>query len=282
MDALLETEALLAELHAELGIAPPPPPPAIPPPEQIQIHPEVIPVAPLSEARRERVLHPTTAVQRHLKKTSDVAYVQLCRVGLGMRRLLESDSDLPVTQHQVLSTALYELQQQIRTLLEELERAYRQTPSTERRTLADFVELVGHNMGMLRHELDTTERIAEARQHFLISTYAGEMHRQITLLLYDLQAAYQTIVMEPWRHLLGGPPPPPEQTRSIAAGSGSNDLTRIEGIGSGVQQRLQQAGIYTFTRLAQSNSTELRQILGSMAQYIDVEAWISAAQRLAP
>ncbi len=283
VDVLTETEALLAELHTALDSPSSalPQAPAVPTLPITELHPEVVQVTPLSGARLERVLHPTTPVQRHLKKIADVAYVQLCRVGLGIRRLLESQSDLHDTQHQRLSGALLELQHHVRALLEELERAYRQTPANERRTLADFVELAGHNMGMLRHELDVTERIAEARQHYLISTYAGEMHRQITLLLYDLQAAYQTIVMEPWRHLLGGPPPPPEHTRSIAPGTGSNDLTRIEGIGIGIQQRLHQAGIYTYARLAQSNADELRLILGNMAPYIDVEAWIQAARQLA-
>ena len=277
-DVLAETEALIAQLHAELGLAAAPAPaPAAPP--RTTLHPNVVPRAPLLGSRLEHVIHPTSAPLRHLKRVGDTTYVHLCRVGLGVRDLLTSPTDLPESQHQQLSIALLELQQATRVLLAELEQAYRQTAPTERRTLADFVELMGHNMGMLRHELDFTERTAEQQQHFLISTYAGEMHRQITLLLYDLQSAYQTIVMEPWRQILGGNPPniPPQ----IAPGVGSSDLTRIAGIGIGIEQRLYQAGIATYARLAQSSVTELRQILGGMAQYVDVGAWIATARRLA-
>ncbi|NJL05262.1 MAG: hypothetical protein HC911_10265 [Chloroflexaceae bacterium] len=277
-DVLAETEALIAQLHAELGLAAAPAP-APTAPAHTTLHPNIVPRAPLLGSRLEHIIHPTSAPLRHLKRVGNTTYVHLCRVGLGVRDLLTSPTDLPESQHQQLSIALLELHQATRVLLAELEQAYRQTDPTERRTLADFVELMGHNMGMLRHELDFTERTAEQQQHFLISTYAGEMHRQITLLLYDLQSAYQTIVMEPWRQILGGNPPniPPQ----IAPGVGSSDLTRIAGIGIGIEQRLYQAGIATYARLAQSNVAELRQILGGMAQYVDVGAWIATARRLA-
>ncbi len=277
-DVLAETEALIAQLHAELGLAAAPA--SVPAaPARTTLYPNIVPRAPLLGSRLQPVIHPTSAPLRRLKQVGNTTYVHLCRVGLGVRDLLTSPIDLPQSQHRQLSTALLELQQATRVLLAELQQAYRQIDPTERRTLADFVELMGHNMGMLRHELDFTERTAEQQQHFLISTYAGEMHRQITLLLYDLQSAYQTIVMEPWRQILGGNPPniPPQ----IAPGIGSSDLTRIAGIGIGIEQRLYQAGITTYARLAQSSVAELQQILGGIAQYVDVGAWIATARRLA-
>jgi len=48
-----------------------------------------------------------------------------------------------------------------------------------------------------------------------------------------------------------------------------------------MQQRLNEAGIYTYTRLATSTPDELRQNLGAVARLAKVEEWIEQARELA-
>ena len=58
------------------------------------------------------------------------------------------------------------------------------------------------------------------------------------------------------------------------------DLTTIRGIGPAMQNHLNQAGIRTFARLAQSTPDELREILGDAGRLAKVEAWIQQAQEM--
>ncbi|NJK81306.1 MAG: hypothetical protein HC914_16035 [Chloroflexaceae bacterium] len=240
----------------------------------------VLPVSSTLGNLLEEVLDTTLLPQRRLKQVGNTAYVYLTRIGIGVRQLERTAEDITEQQRQQLSAALAQIQQHIMALLTELERAYRETDPTRRRNLADYVEILGRNLGMLRQELDMTERQAEAHRLYMLSTYAGEMHRQIGDLLQDLRAAYQTIIMEPWRSILG------EQARQrptrhiIGPGSGSNDLTRIHGIGAGIQQRLNQIGIYTYTELARSSPEQLRSAMGTIAGLVNVEDWIIQARRL--
>jgi predicted flap endonuclease-1-like 5' DNA nuclease len=59
------------------------------------------------------------------------------------------------------------------------------------------------------------------------------------------------------------------------------DLAAIRGIGSGMQRRLNQAGIYTYAQLAGSTPEELRQLLGEATRLAKVEEWIEQARELA-
>jgi len=60
-----------------------------------------------------------------------------------------------------------------------------------------------------------------------------------------------------------------------------DDLTTIQGIGAGMQGRLNGAGIFTFAQLANSEPKELRRILGDVGRMAGVEKWIEQAKRLA-
>ncbi len=57
----------------------------------------------------------------------------------------------------------------------------------------------------------------------------------------------------------------------------ADDLTTIQGIGPVMQQRLNEAMIYTFVQLAESTPEELRQVKGGATR---VEEWIAQAQEL--
>ncbi len=64
-----------------------------------------------------------------------------------------------------------------------------------------------------------------------------------------------------------------------ASGVRKDDLTALEGIGRGLQERLYERGIYTYTDLANSRPEDLESILGSLAG--DPEALIEQASRFA-
>ncbi len=60
-----------------------------------------------------------------------------------------------------------------------------------------------------------------------------------------------------------------------------HDMTRIRGIGQGMQQRLKRAGIETYQELAAKSPDEVRQALGEVGRLANVEEWIAHAQELA-
>jgi hypothetical protein len=67
-----------------------------------------------------------------------------------------------------------------------------------------------------------------------------------------------------------------EQSQEIAP----EDLTKIPGIGPGIQTRLNQAGIYTYAQLARSTHEQLRKALGKFAQLVDTYDWIGEARNI--
>ena len=77
-------------------------------------------------------------------------------------------------------------------------------------------------------------------------------------------------------------PLPVEEAPSLAAEAPPDDLTAIRGVGSNMQQRLNEAGIYTYAQLTASTPEELRQVLGTAARLANVEEWTEQARELAP
>ena len=71
--------------------------------------------------------------------------------------------------------------------------------------------------------------------------------------------------------------PSPEVAKAVP----SDDFTVIRGIGAGMQQHLNEGGIYTFAELAERTPDELRQILGDVGRLAKVEEWIGEAWALA-
>lgn len=67
-----------------------------------------------------------------------------------------------------------------------------------------------------------------------------------------------------------------EQSQEITP----DDLTKIHGVGSGIQTRLNQAGIYTYAQLARSTHEQLRKALGNFAQLDDTYDWRGEARKL--
>ncbi len=60
-----------------------------------------------------------------------------------------------------------------------------------------------------------------------------------------------------------------------------DDLTAIRGIGITMQDRLNQADITRYARLAKAKPEHVREALGKLSRGAKVEAWISQAQELA-
>ncbi len=59
-----------------------------------------------------------------------------------------------------------------------------------------------------------------------------------------------------------------------------DDLTIIHGIGITVRDRLNRAGITTYTQLAKATPERVREALGKSSRGAKVEAWISQAREL--
>jgi len=75
--------------------------------------------------------------------------------------------------------------------------------------------------------------------------------------------------------------PKAEVREEPSAAMTPDDLMTIQGIGAGMQGRLNEAGIFTFVQLAKSNPQELRQALGKLGRMANVEEWIGQAKQLA-
>ena len=64
----------------------------------------------------------------------------------------------------------------------------------------------------------------------------------------------------------------------IPRAEAADDLTTIPGIGPGMQDRLNRAGIRTFARLASTPLDELRVVLGELNRLAHVEDWVREAR----
>jgi predicted flap endonuclease-1-like 5' DNA nuclease len=56
-----------------------------------------------------------------------------------------------------------------------------------------------------------------------------------------------------------------------------DDLTSIQGIGPGIQERLNRAGIHTFAELAAAAPERLLEALGELKRLASVETWVAEA-----
>ena len=76
--------------------------------------------------------------------------------------------------------------------------------------------------------------------------------------------------------------PSPDRDRAgESTNATSDDLTAIRGIGIATQDRLNRAGIKSFSQLAESPPERIQAILGKMARGAQVETWIEQAANLA-
>ncbi len=88
----------------------------------------------------------------------------------------------------------------------------------------------------------------------------------------------------------GGEPPPEGAGKPRASASARvprkghqgviDDLTAIRGIGIATQDRLNRAGIISYTQLAKAKPEEIRKILGNRTRAARAEEWIRQAREL--
>ena len=94
--------------------------------------------------------------------------------------------------------------------------------------------------------------------------------------LWGLEASQKEDLSDQQPSLTG-----PSTSNAAAVASPRDDLKVINGIGPTYEQRLNEAGIYTFADLSQQKPDQLRQITGIKPwQATDPQQWIDAAQSL--
>lgn len=110
------------------------------------------------------------------------------------------------------------------------------------------------------------------------------------ITLMEQRRARKRVARPPTPKEAAPPPPPVEEVAPPPAVEEAppteevvpDDLTTIKGIGPKMQERLNQAGIYTFAQLAGSTAEGLRQAVGEeVSRIAKVEEWIEQAQELA-
>jgi len=201
--------------------------------------------------------------------------------------------------------------QQVRvSVARELEAAHGALSPTRRQTISAYVEnLAGSVAGML-HDLDATRSAMGADQRALVAEQIDSVLRNVTALQRELESAADASG-DPAIAALGRSVAEiaedvdlaclsvfaaPAATRPAYASSAApearphpapsndirDDLMKIKGIGPGTQQRLNQAGIFTYIQVALSTPAELRRILGgSTSRLAAVDDWLSQARTLA-
>lgn len=66
----------------------------------------------------------------------------------------------------------------------------------------------------------------------------------------------------------------------IAAKAPMDDLTRIDGIGPGMQERLEKMGIKSFAQLAAADAETVKRQLGDIGRFANVATWIARAREI--
>jgi predicted flap endonuclease-1-like 5' DNA nuclease len=64
---------------------------------------------------------------------------------------------------------------------------------------------------------------------------------------------------------------------AVDADAAADDLTQIQGIGPKMALRLRKAGVRTFDDLADVSPEEVREIMGGLPSFANVENWIEQA-----
>jgi hypothetical protein len=110
--------------------------------------------------------------------------------------------------------------------------------------------------------------------------FVDELRKQVGLLRNDLLSDL-TAIRRMWSGLSPIQPTAKEKrSEEQSQDDTPEDLTKISGIGPGIQMRLNQAGIYTYAQLARSTHEQLRRALGKFAQLDDTYDWRGEARKL--
>ena len=174
-----------------------------------------------------------------------------------------------------------------------------QKATTMRETHREFMASLGSEARRRRHTTATMmtrfhdARIDMAREtstqllDFMsgIKGSVGELRQAVANLRGDLAAdiagARQAFLGPVARTVSPPAPREPEPQPQEDELTVPDDLTRIQGIGPRLGERLNDVGIFTFGQLAGNTPQDLRRLLGHLARRGNLEQWIEQARALA-
>jgi predicted flap endonuclease-1-like 5' DNA nuclease len=169
-----------------------------------------------------------------------------------------------------------DLRQDAATFIEDLDAAHRAMAAEQQQWLATDRAQLALDVGGLRAGFQAELGAVRADQ-----TDARRVWRNLAVLLQQRQGRRPSPAAGPPPSAAPPPPPPPSPPveepgapPSPVAEAAPDDLTAIRGIGPGMKERLNQAGIYTFAQIAQSTPDALRELLGDAGRLAKVESWI--------
>jgi predicted flap endonuclease-1-like 5' DNA nuclease len=121
------------------------------------------------------------------------------------------------------------------------------------------------------------ERLAQISAR--VAALQDDVHELRTRNLLDLEGARAA-----WQGASAPAPAPRTQPTQRPSGgapttatTAHDDLTSIQGIGPGIQERLNRAGIHTFAELAAAAPERVLEALGELKRLASVESWVAEA-----
>jgi predicted flap endonuclease-1-like 5' DNA nuclease len=223
------------------------------------------------------VAHPTPALQpvlptevellQAIQPTADQtlthagtnAYAQLVRVSI-IKALEAQSGALDSNAYRQINASFKGLQANVDALRNEVAQRRTGMSESQRNQAIAHIDALAKTCQALRSDLDALAGGAN-------DTYIATLRNDINAILNTIAAARET---------LQGPRPAPRRHGDDIR----DDLTAIRGIGKHIEQRLNQAGIFTFIQIALSSSAELRSALGG-ARVANLDDWIAQARILA-
>ena len=190
------------------------------------------------------------------------AYAQLVRVTIV--RELEANHGRPHAEQRHQVQAYIEgLSSNIASLLRDIDLGHEQCSPAQRGQTNNVLNNLHRNLAGLLRDLEALGGAVE-------DPFVDELRATVNTLVDDLDVAILSLKSQP---------------RSNSGMLGVNDevhddLTQIKGIGKSIEQRLNQAGIFTFIQIALSTPDELRKVIAP-ARVTNLNEWISSARTLA-
>jgi chromosome segregation ATPase len=186
------------------------------------------------------------------------AYAQLARVSI-IKALEASAGNLSNEIRAQIDASFDGLQANVNALRADIEQRRTSMSDTQRSQTNAHIDALHKTCQALSDDLTTV--VAHTNDAYVRGLQAG-----IGTILDNIAIT---------RQLLNEQRPTRRRTDDIR-----DDLTTIRGIGKNIEQRLNQAGIFTFIQIALSTPAELRKALGG-ARVANLEDWIDQARKLA-
>jgi len=163
------------------------------------------------------------------------------------------------------------------TFVKDIHAAHQAMAAEQRERLAEDRDRLASNVVTMRERLDAERselqaQLNEARRVWGSLTELMQQRRGRKPAAPPPPPPVEKVVAPP--PVEEAPPPPAEEVTP-------DDLTTIRGIGASMQQRLNEAGVYTYAQLATSTPEELRRGLGTAGRLARAEEWIEQARELA-